>query len=189
VRDLVEALRAERDRISVLMEDLLSFGRPHPSWRVLGPIEPVIAAALRSCAATAARYDVRLERQGTAADLEMMIDAGRIEEVFDNLLENACQHTLAGGAVVLACEPVATASGPRLRISITDQGAGFSKEALVRAFEPFYTSRKGGTGLGLSIVQRIVDEHEGTVTVENRHDGRGASVIVELPVVSASQTE
>ena len=61
-----------------------------------------------------------------------------------------------------------------------DEGAGFEPENIARAFEPFFTRRKGGTGLGLSIVKRVVEEHGGTVEVENR-SGAGARVIVKLP--------
>ena len=65
--------------------------------------------------------------------------------------------------------------------SVRDFGPGFAEADLSRVFQPFYTKRRGGTGLGLSIVQRIVDEHGGTVRAENAI-GSGAKVSVKLPV-------
>jgi signal transduction histidine kinase len=68
-------------------------------------------------------------------------------------------------------------------LRITDNGCGFPEAILMRAFEPYVTTKPKGTGLGLAIVKKIVDEHNGTVRVENL-PGRGARVSVTLPLRS-----
>jgi signal transduction histidine kinase len=166
------------------MEDLLSYGRPSPGERVRAALEPMVQAALRGCAAIASHLRVTLEREGPAEGLELVMDEGRLEEVLHNVLENACRHTPSGGRVVLSVERLEGEAGPRLRMRVRDQGTGFSPEALERAFEPFFTRRRGGTGLGLAIAQRIVEEHGGTVSVANQAGG-GAVVTVELPLAPA----
>jgi signal transduction histidine kinase/DNA-binding response OmpR family regulator len=181
VQELLRALCEERDRISHLMEDLLSYGRPPSGQRFRSALEPVVQAALRGCAAIAGHLGVGLEREGSAEGLEVVMDVGRMEEVLHNILENACRHTPRGGRVLLGVDRIARASGPRVRLCVRDQGPGFSGEALERAFEPFFTRRRGGTGLGLAIVQRIVEEHEGTVSLANQDSG-GALAAVELPL-------
>lgn len=181
VRELIGAVCQERDRISALMEDLLSYGRSSASKRVRASLEPVLAAAVRGCATQAERAGVTLEREGSAQGAELIMDAHRLEEVFDNLLENAYQNTPRGGRVVLSVEHLEDADGARLSVAVRDQGTGFTPEALERAFEPFFTQRRGGTGLGLAIVQRIVEEHEGSVTLANAPEGGGV-VTVELPL-------
>ncbi|MGI4847835.1 MAG: ATP-binding protein, partial [Janthinobacterium lividum] len=67
-----------------------------------------------------------------------------------------------------------------VRLSITDNGAGFSSKILARAFEPYVTSKPRGTGLGLAMVKKIVDEHGGRIDIQNRSDGIGAKILILL---------
>jgi len=73
-----------------------------------------------------------------------------------------------------------------LEISVKDEGPGFPLEMLNRLFEPYVTSKTKGTGLGLAIVKKIVEEHNGTVSVKNRVH-RGAVAIVQIPLSGALQ--
>ena len=71
-------------------------------------------------------------------------------------------------------------------MTVTDNGAGFPVEILSRAFEPYMTTKRHGTGLGLAIVKKIVEEHQGSIAIENikvdDSHKTGAVVIVALPV-------
>jgi len=67
-----------------------------------------------------------------------------------------------------------------VKISVTDQGTGFSKEKLARFFEPFFTTKKQGMGIGLSICQTIIEAHGGQLTAEN-NSNRGATLRFTLP--------
>lgn len=70
---------------------------------------------------------------------------------------------------------------------MTDNGNGFPVEILSRAFEPYMTTKRHGTGLGLAIVKKIIEEHQGIITIENIKAGSqeetGAIVLVSLPVL------
>jgi nitrogen fixation/metabolism regulation signal transduction histidine kinase len=66
-------------------------------------------------------------------------------------------------------------------IIVSDNGPGFRRDLLAKAFEPYVTSKARGTGLGLAIVKRIIDEHGGRIEAENGPEG-GARVQVLLPV-------
>jgi len=70
----------------------------------------------------------------------------------------------------------------RVSFEVSDNGPGIASELQERIFTPFFTMREGGTGLGLALVQRIVQAHQGAVTVESAV-GRGTTFRVELPVV------
>jgi signal transduction histidine kinase len=111
-------------------------------------------------------------------------DAGRIQQVFWNLLVNAIKFTPEGGKIWIT---VAVTS-PRATITITDNGEGIPAEFLPHLFNRFsqadgsITRRHGGLGLGLSIVQNLIQMHGGSVSASSPGIGRGASFVISLPL-------
>jgi signal transduction histidine kinase len=69
-----------------------------------------------------------------------------------------------------------------IEISVSDTGAGISREQLEKIFRPFYTTKRGGTGLGLSLCRRIISQHGGTLTVESEVS-KGSRFIIRLPML------
>jgi signal transduction histidine kinase len=82
---------------------------------------------------------------------------------------------------------IATAiqEGDRIRLELSDNGAGISPQTLGRVFLPFFTTKNHGTGLGLALVHRIVTEHGGTITAAS--DGSGATFTLSLPAKKPAQ--
>lgn len=128
-------------------------------------------------------------------------DAGRLEQVVTNLVDNALKYNRPGGSVTVTAKMKAVEragkSTPILRrhaekvpsnqwltIAVADAGAGIPQEDLPRLFERFYRGDKarvaGGTGLGLAIAQEIVAAHGGKITVESAA-GRGSTFTIHLP--------
>jgi PAS domain S-box-containing protein len=124
-------------------------------------------------------------RLDLAPELPAVIgDAAQLRQVIHNLLQNA-QDALAGTAnpsIVVSSE----AEGGVVRLSITDNGAGFPEHLMKRAFEPYVTTKPKGTGLGLVIVKKIVEDHGGTVAISNVQP-RGARVTVSLPAAAVAR--
>jgi nitrogen fixation/metabolism regulation signal transduction histidine kinase len=102
----------------------------------------------------------------------------RLRQVFHNLIQNAldAQADVAEPAYEFAIE----ARGDEFTLSFADAGSGFPEDMMSHAFEPYVTTKAKGTGLGLAIVKKIVDEHHGRVTIENRRP-RGARVTLHFP--------
>ena len=174
-----DVLRAEIERLNELMRELLDYGRPKTLEFTRASIPDVIRKAVSACEPLATRLSVSVFQNVDEPLPEVVIDRRRVIQVFQNLLENAIQHSPAGG-IVLAEARVSTENGGGwIDCSVSDSGPGFNSEDLPRIFEPFFTRRRGGTGLGLSIVQRIVDEHGGTIVTRNRPEG-GAVVRVSF---------
>jgi two-component system, NtrC family, nitrogen regulation sensor histidine kinase NtrY len=112
-------------------------------------------------------------------------DPDRLRQVIHNLLQNA-QDALSRSS-----DPTIEVStehlGGRVWLRIIDNGCGFPEAILNDAFEPYVTTKPNGTGLGLAIVKRIIDEHQGTIRIENRVDeegNRGAAVRISLPLAA-----
>ena len=118
----------------------------------------------------------------------IMGDAQQLRQVIHNLLQNAVDATelAANKHVTLATQW--NAATHRVRLVVTDTGAGFPEYILKRAFEPYVTSKSHGTGLGLAVVKKIADEHNARIDISNRvTDGvaQGAQVSLSFAVDSA----
>jgi len=176
----IAALRESAERISSLMNDLKDYGEP----RTLNP-EPCLLRALldeagRTCEALAAERRCKIHFDLEDPTLVLPLNGRRMHQVFRNLLENALHHSPPGGTTLARGRLDHREGYAWWVFTVEDEGAGFAPETLARAFEPFFTRRKGGTGLGLSIVKRVVEEHGGTVELGNRPQG-GAIITVKLP--------
>jgi PAS domain S-box-containing protein len=177
--ELAGLLRSQVARLTQLMRDLLDYGKPAAlSLAAVQPGDPV-RVALRACAPLARSKDVELTAQVAPGLPPLALDAGRMEQVLENLLANAVQHAPPGTSVRLGAR-LAEGEGA-VELCVEDEGPGIETEDLDRLFEPFFSRRKGGTGLGLPIVQRIVEAHGGVVRAANRPQG-GAIFTVTLPV-------
>lgn len=108
----------------------------------------------------------------------VMGDATMLRQVLHNLLQNA-QDALDGNPAGVIKISSQLQEG-KVRLCISDNGTGFPLEIMARAFEPYMTTKRHGTGLGLAIVKKIVEEHKGSIRIENIEQG-GACVTVTLP--------
>jgi len=124
--------------------------------------------------------DLRPDVSLTFADDSAVIqgEPTRLRQVFHNLIQNAVD---AQADVPEPAYDIGIAvQGDELALSVGDRGSGFPEDILAHAFEPYVTTKSKGTGLGLAIVKKIVDEHRGRVTIENRQP-RGALLTLYFP--------
>jgi nitrogen fixation/metabolism regulation signal transduction histidine kinase len=112
-------------------------------------------------------------------------DGAQIRQVIHNLVQNAQDSHENAKQTGTAIEVRTELAGDKVRLAVSDQGGGFPEDLMARIFEPYVTTKPRGTGLGLAIVKKIVDEHHGSVAIENRPK-RGASVSVLLPLAKAA---
>jgi PAS domain S-box-containing protein len=150
----------------------------------VGPVDlvAVIESAIESVQALADAKSIGLKAVLDPSAGSIAGDPGRLQQVVWNLLANAIKFTPSRGRIDLRLER----AGSRARLTVRDTGRGISPELLPHIFDRFRqderTRSHGGLGLGLAIVCHIVKLHEGTVRAESDGEGRGATLVVELPL-------
>ena len=187
---LLTILKEESSRLNRLVGDLLRYARPVNVQRQLVSVREIIE---RTVTSTGLRETMPVEIHEEGEIHAIWGDPGLLRQVFDNLIENAVQAM--GGTTVDS----AAASYPRPRalsislrsgrrealdgvhIDVQDTGEGMDPHVRVRAKDPFFTTRPSGTGLGLAIVDRIVEAHDGEISITSR-TGAGTTVSVFLPI-------
>jgi len=111
-------------------------------------------------------------------------DATRLRQVIHNLLHNAhdALKNIEHPQIVLKTENVQNT----IKLSVLDNGSGFPENLMARVFEPYMTTKAKGTGLGLPIVKKIVEEHGGSIIIENRTTG-GTCISVNFPLLAEQE--
>lgn len=179
-RPLLDHIRTQVERLSLLMRDLLDLGKPvhPPNLRRESLLNICTTAAHLWMQSPSGRaHPVRIVNQSTQ-DPEVIADPERLQQVFLNLFENGAQHSPAGSELVVE---IPEQSSSQCRVRVIDRGPGIPPGNLRRVFEPFFTTRRGGTGLGLSIVRHIVETHGGGILIWNNDPQPGCTVEVNLP--------
>ena len=95
-------------------------------------------------------------------------DAQQLRQVIHNLLQNAVDATLSTPVKQVKISSQWNPETQRVRMVVSDSGAGFPEHILKRAFEPYVTTKHHGTGLGLAVVKKIADEHHARLDISNR---------------------
>lgn len=117
-------------------------------------------------------------------------DISKLRQVLNNVLKNAfdaCENTHPL-VLRIASKRISTAGKEHIEISISDSGTGIDKDIIDQIFEPYVTTKTKGTGLGLAIVKKIVEEHNGVVSLENNPDGIGTKTMIRLPTIQRQNT-
>jgi signal transduction histidine kinase len=176
---ILEKIAKQTFRASEIVNSLLNFSRTSTTSFGAVNVNKVVHETLSL-----------LEHQLTKSGIQIKTDmdpnlpavhgnAGKLQQVFLNLILNARDAMSAGGSIELR----SWAEGSGARVEVSDTGHGIAPENLHRIYDPFFTTKaaRKGTGLGLSVTYGIIQEHGGSIEVFNRRDG-GATFRVELPL-------
>jgi two-component system sensor histidine kinase BarA len=161
-------------------------------------IESVLNEVVSTLMPTARKKGVKLALDLGANIADVRGDPERLRQVFLNLVENAIKFTPQGGSITLRSRMAGDGPGEedgltllapppaRVELRVLDTGIGIPARERTRVFDAFYqvdsssTREYGGTGLGLSIVRRLVEEHGGTIAIED-NEPQGTVFVVSLP--------
>ena len=172
------AIIKEVDNLNRLLVEFREFTRlpdPRPQPVAIGPLLEEVLSVYRNLSQKVS-FECR-----DLAPVRIPADREQIKRVFANLIRNAVQAMPDGGVVTITADLVTKDQTGYLRIRVQDTGGGMEDEARERAFEPYYTTKRDGSGLGLPIVERIIFDHNGSISFESRR-GSGTTFTIDLPV-------
>jgi two-component system, NtrC family, nitrogen regulation sensor histidine kinase NtrY len=183
VRTCAETIAGAVETVRRLVDEFATLARFPVAKPQPADINEVIGVAL-------SMFDGRLDgirmHTSLAADLpKVMADSEAIKRAVANLVDNAAEALQ--GSVLREIEISTALVGSRdaVEIVVADTGHGVTRELKEKLFLPYFSTKKRGTGLGLSIVSRIIEDHHGSIRVEENHPV-GTRFVVELPVVPES---
>lgn len=179
---LLEVAVEEAAHLSEIVNDFLSFARfPHArfDWTDLNEQVSNTLFLMKRDERMGPHIEVSTE---LATDLAAaQVDRTQFQEVLFNLFSNALDAMKDGGHLGIKTYNARLAERSAVGLLVSDTGTGIPADIFDKVFAPFFTTKEIGTGLGLSIVKRIVEEHQGTISIDSSV-GAGTRVSVVLPV-------
>ncbi len=197
---------AERDRaqhlisrqtenMSRILDDLLDVSRITEGKidlrRKTVELQSILTAVAEVARPTCAENDQQLTVSLSADPVFLDADPTRLEQLFGNLLNNACKYSGSGSHIRLSAEVVGQSEAI---IRISDNGTGIDPQVLPKIFDLFVQSSRtldrahGGLGIGLTIVDRLVKLHGGTINAHSAGLGHGSEFVIRLPILTGSFT-
>ena len=183
-RALLQKVRTQAERASDIVNNLLNFSRTGSAEQFAAVnVARVMDDTLQLLEPQLRRNQIEIVRSYADDAPEVYGNAGKLQQVFTNLLLNARDAIPDGGRIVVA---TSTADDGSLIAEISDTGIGIAPENVAKIYDPFYTT-KGvgqGTGLGLAVTYGIVQEHTGRISVDST-PGHGTTFRITLPAARA----
>jgi signal transduction histidine kinase len=172
------------ERIEILLRSLLNFAQPPKPAFLPVDVNEVLDTTISltqkhpSFLPSGAR-EITIVRDFDPQLPRAMADPIQLQQVFMNLFLNGAEAMPKGGTLTVRTRH--EEGGTFLRVAIKDTGNGIDEALIHKIFHPFFTTKAKGTGLGLAISKRLVEQHGGSIHVEN-NPRRGTSFTIELPI-------
>lgn len=179
--------------LNKLVVDVTQFSRRRELDRTEVDLHETIDSSIDLVADRIKEKETPIEKEYASTEISGVWDQEQLSEVFVNIFANAIDASEVRAPLKISTEVIDPGSSPaligvpmtdtrpRVRIEISDQGAGMDEKTVKRLFEPFFTTKKRGTGLGLSIARQIIDLHGGSIDVQSER-GKGTTFTIELPL-------
>jgi len=176
LKEYADIISREVDRLEAILNDILSFVKETRIMKETVDSHRLMEDVISLMGSEMSEKNIALLRE-FGEPMEIYVDPHRIMDALVNILKNAVQAIGSDGTITIKILRKRDAC----LFEIKDTGPGIAEEDLPFIFDPFFTTKKFGTGLGLTITHRIVEEHDGSITVESRKGG-GSTFRVLIPL-------
>jgi PAS domain S-box-containing protein len=180
MKQIVEQLQVASNKIESVIKRVMDFSKPGAPKLVLTDLNQSIEEAIKLSLVTLRKSAIKLEKSLGHELPRCYIDPQLIEQVILNFITNAARAMEKGNGNKLI-EVDSFSKNNMLCISVSDSGPGVPFELREKIFDPFFTTREDGQGIGLNIAQRIIADHNGSLSLDTGRLG-GAEFRIELPL-------
>ncbi|MBC7820652.1 MAG: hybrid sensor histidine kinase/response regulator [Planctomycetaceae bacterium] len=181
--DLVARVQKAQKKLHGLFEEVRNYAAPIKLQRADHDLRDVLEETWENLVWSRQNRNVSLQLPKSGTSPRCSVDASRLEQVFRNIFENSLAACADPARIEVAWKPTTLSGRPAWQLSFADNGPGMSAEQRQKIFEPFFTTKPTGTGLGMAISKRIIDEHDGTISV-NDSRSEGTEIVITLPAAS-----
>ncbi len=173
----------EVDRLNRVISELLEFARPSKMDLRPSDINTVLDHSVRLIRQDADLKNIKVELKTEKNLPDVMIDPDRFTQCLLNLYLNGIQSMTTGGELTVMSHSV---EDQHVEVIVSDSGTGIPLEDLTHIFDPYFTTKPTGTGLGLAIVHKIVEAHDGKMSV---HSGpnKGTIFTIQIPIATVNK--
>lgn len=175
-REKLRIIGDEVKRLENFLSDLRDFTRPAAPAKQEVNVNEIVQEVQAMMNEAASEANIQIETELDAQMPRSQLDPNQIKQVLINLIKNGLEAIDGAGRITVTTR----VQDGNLFLSVTDTGKGIHPEIIRDIFNPFFTTKQAGTGLGLSVINKIVEDHHGTITVESTV-GRGSTFTVILP--------
>jgi two-component system NtrC family sensor kinase len=173
----------ETSRCTQIVKGLLEFARQSPPQKTFADINELIERTTQLLENQASFQNIRILKDLDRTLPLIKLDRSKIQQVFWNLMVNACEAMPRGGQLSISAK--LSADRKFIEVRFVDTGVGIPKEHIHRLFDPFFTTKSSGSGLGLAISYGIIQQHEAKIEVKSE-PGQGTVFTLGFPVEDKS---
>lgn len=174
----VPIIKSEINRTLSLLDDYLDFSRVKIEKDIIDIIM-LLEDTLRSMGVLLKEKNINTDFVISEEEVYIMADYNRLKQVFVNIIKNSMEAKIEDRELTIKVETILEKDN--IKIIVSDNGIGMTKEELERLGEAFYTTKANGTGIGVNLSKEIIEKHKGILTYESKKYV-GTSVTIDLPV-------
>jgi signal transduction histidine kinase len=176
----VENAMRDLIRIEAILNEILDFAKPLELNRRLCRVPDIIENMLTVVGTELEMNRTRVTKDYAANLPQVRCDEAKMQQVFLSIFKNSLEAMTPGGHLHIEVTQHKSGRTHDVQIMIKNDGAPIPTEHVGKVFEPFFTTKRAGTGLGLATVKKIVEEHQGQISIASG-PGQGTTVIIRLP--------
>jgi signal transduction histidine kinase len=178
----VENAMRDLIRVEAILSEILDFAKPLELHRRALRIPDVLESALTVVGTELEVNRIRVTKDYAANLAQVRCDDAKMQQVFLSIFKNSLEAMSPGGQLHIEVSQHRAGRSHEVQILIKNDGVPIPTEHVGKVFEPFFTTKRAGTGLGLASVKKIVEEHQGQISIASG-PGQGTTVLIKLPAV------